>query len=194
MHRECKDIIWLHKGLVLREPTDIYKKFSKITNVRRDQMRAVTIDLEMLDRDELEWITSGLRPLQHSPNLECITLQSVWEIPRDLGEFRKTVELQNSRECNDGRLFRMFRSTSSERHYTSGWPRFSHWGKQKWLRRMLQDPSGIDELLMGLNEIFGGEIFVNEVLCFKDKLQVAACILDPGNGRIRIFPGSVGKG
>ena len=84
MHRECKDIIWTHKGLVLRGPTTIYKKLSQISNTQRDLIRSVTFDLEVLDRDELEWVSSGLIIMQNCPRLEDITLQASWDSPRDL--------------------------------------------------------------------------------------------------------------
>lgn len=190
MHRECKDIIWLHKGLLLRQPTEIYQKLSQISNVRRNRIRAFTIDLEVLDRDELEWVTSGLRYLQDFPRMEDITLQSAWESPRNLREFKEMMQLREGKERLDGRLFRTSRSTPFSVNYTTGWPPFSSWGKQRWAKRMLSDSSGLDEALKALHDIFGGELWVNGVLCFKDKLQVAPCNLDPGNGTIRIIPRS----
>ena len=190
MHRECKDIIWTHKGLVLRGPTTIYKKLSQISNTQRDLIRSVTFDLEVLDRDELEWVSSGLIIMQNCPRLEDITLQASWDSPRDLHEFRKTVELRKCHDLVDGRLFQGTWNRHLNTHYETAWPRFSHWGKQRWVKRMLSDPSGIDQLLQGLNGIFGGELFVDGILCFKNKLQVAPCSLDPGNGIVRIIPGS----
>jgi hypothetical protein len=72
---------------------------------------------------------------------------------------------------------------------STAWPRFSHWGKQRWLREMLLDPSGIEELLMEVHQSFGGMLYVDGRLCFKDFLQIDAANLDPRNGEIRIVPG-----
>lgn len=190
MHRECKDIIWLHKGLLLRQPTDIYKKLSHISTMRRNRMRSLAIDLEVLDRDELEWVASGLSYLHDFPRMEDITLQSAWESPRDLREFKAVMQLRNGKERLDGRLFRIARSTPFSVNYMTGWPPFSSWGKQRWAKRMLSDSVGLDKVLKVIHDMFGGELWVNGVLCFKDKRQVAPCNLDPGNGTIRIIPQS----
>lgn len=54
---------------------------------------------------------------------------------------------------------------------------------------MLLDPSGINELLKEMHHIFGGMLYVDGRLCFKDLVQVAATNLDPRNGEVRIVPG-----
>ncbi len=54
---------------------------------------------------------------------------------------------------------------------------------------MLLDPSGIDEFLNEIHRSFGGMLYVDGRLCFRDLVQIEAPKLDPRNGEIRIFPG-----
>jgi hypothetical protein len=71
----------------------------------------------------------------------------------------------------------------------TGWPGFSHWGKQRWLREMLLDPSGINELLKEIHDLFGGQLYVDGLLYFKDHVQtIHGFKFDPRNGEIKIFP------
>ena len=53
---------------------------------------------------------------------------------------------------------------------------------------MLLDPSGVEEMLEGVHRNFGGMLFVDGRLCFKDFVQIEATRLDPRNGEIRIVP------
>jgi hypothetical protein len=53
---------------------------------------------------------------------------------------------------------------------------------------MLLDPSGIDELLKEIHHSFGGMMYVDGRLCFRDLVQIEAPNLDPRNGEIRVLP------
>ncbi|CZR69499.1 uncharacterized protein PAC_19399 [Phialocephala subalpina] len=193
IHRECKDIIWHHNRLDIREPTHLHRKFlalSKHRHVRR--IRQLKLCLEMMDRDELEWVASSARGLAEwcrVGRLESIALVTDWEKPRDLEEFKEVLNLRKYGECLDGRFYRDS-STWTRMVVNTGWPRFSHWGKQRWLKEMLLDPSGLDPLLGEIHEVFGGQLYVDGTLCFDDRVQVVKSIeLDPRNGEIKIIPG-----
>lgn len=57
---------------------------------------------------------------------------------------------------------------------------------------MLLDPSGINELLMEIHQAFGGQLYVDGLLCFKNHEQtMKGYHFDPRNGEIRIVPGSI---
>ncbi len=120
--------------------------------------------------------------------LESITITATWDRPRGVDEFKEILNLRKYGESLDGRLY-LDSSTWTRMVMNTGWPRFSHWGKQRWLREMLLDPSGIDELLKEIHHIFGGMLYVDGQLCFKDLVQIQATDLDPRNGEIRIVPG-----
>jgi hypothetical protein len=192
IHRECKDIIWRHNGLSLREPTQLFQKFkglAKHGHVRR--IRQLKICMELLDRDELEWISTSIKALAdwcRLGRLESITITTAWDRPRGVDEFKEILSLRKYGESLDGRLYQDS-STWTRMAVNTGWPRFSHWGKQRWLREMLLDPSGTDELLKEIHCIFGGMLYVDGRLCFRDLVQIEATILDPRNGEIRIIPG-----
>ena len=54
---------------------------------------------------------------------------------------------------------------------------------------MLLDPSGIQELVKEIHDFFGGELYVNGSLCFKDRVMIAkGVILNPRDGEIKIVP------
>jgi hypothetical protein len=192
VHGECKDIIWLHNGLSLREPTQLFQKLKTLgmnRHVRR--IRQLKLTLELLDRDELEWISASMKALGdwcRLGRLELITITAAWERPRGLAEFKEILNLRKYGEPLDGRLYRDS-STWTRMIMHTAWPRFSHWGKQRWLREMLLDPSGIEELLRDIHHIFGGMLYVDGRLCFRDLVQIDAANLDPRNGEIRIVPG-----
>jgi hypothetical protein len=194
IHRECKDIIWYHKGLKLRESTQLFHKLkalSKNKHVRR--IRQLKLCLELLDRDELEWMAYSLPALLEwcrDGRLESVTLSATWEKPSSVLEFKEILALRKEGEPLDGRLYLQEPSTWTRMLVNTGWPRFSHWGKQRWLREMLLDPSGIDQLLEKIHGIFGGQLYVDGVLCFNDWQRWAHPItLDPRNGEVKIVPG-----
>ena len=193
IHRECKDIIWQHNQLGLREPTQLFRKFKDLArNKHIRHIRQVKLHLELLDRDELEWMRDSLKPLadwSYMGRLESITLVTMWEKPTGIEEFKEVLNLRKYGESLDGRLYRES-NTWTRMTVNTGWPRFTHWGKQRWLKQMLLDPSGISELLKEIHDTFGGELYVDECLCFKNHKQVVPSLgLDPRNGEIRIVPG-----
>jgi hypothetical protein len=192
IHRECKDIIWQHSGLSLREPTQLYQKFRSLAkhgHVRR--IRQLKVCVELLDRDELEWISTSMKALGdwcRLGRLESITITTAWDRPRGVDEFKEVLSLRKYGESLDGRLYQDS-STWTRMIVNTGWPRFSHWGKQRWLREMLLDPSDIDGLLSDIHRVVGGMLFVDGRLCFQDLVQIEPPNLDPRNGEIRIVPG-----
>lgn len=53
---------------------------------------------------------------------------------------------------------------------------------------MLLDGSGVEDLVTDIHEIFGGELWINGTLCFKDSIQVLNPLhLDPRDGEIQII-------
>lgn len=57
---------------------------------------------------------------------------------------------------------------------------------------MLLDPSGIHELLSTIHTAFGGQLYVDGLLCFRNHEQIVKGYhFDPRNGEIRIVPGSM---
>ncbi|KAG4443675.1 hypothetical protein IFR05_000861 [Cadophora sp. M221] len=195
VHRECKDLIWHHNRLSLGNPTQLSQKFKgllKHGHARR--IRLLKLSLELLDRDELEWFASSAKALGdwcRYGRLESITIVAEWDKPRDVLEFKEIQNLRRYGESLDGRLYRDS-STWTRMVINTGWPRFCHWGKQRWLREMLLDPSGINELLMEIHQAFGGQLYVDGLLCFENHEQtVKGYHFDPRNGEIRIVPGSM---
>jgi hypothetical protein len=191
VHRECKDIIWHHNGLSLRDPTQLFQKFKGLARHRHvRRIRQLKVCMELLDRDELEWISTSMKALGdwcRLGRLESITITTAWERPRGVDEFKEILSLRKYGESLDGRLYQDS-STWTRMAVNTGWPRFSHWGKQRWLREMLLDPSGVDELLKEIHHSFGGMLYVDGRLCFRDLAQIEAPNLDPRNGEIRIIP------
>jgi len=196
IHRECKDILWHHNGLSLRDPTELFLKFKdrgKHRHVRR--IRQLKICMELLDRDELEWMSTSMKALAdwcRLGRLDSITITAAWERPRGVEEFKEILNLRKHGESLDGRLYQDS-STWTRMIVNTGWPRFSHWGKQRWLREMLLDPSGIDGLLKEIHHTFGGMLYVDGLLCFRNFMQIEKPSLDPRNGEIRILPGLSSK-
>ncbi|KUJ16100.1 uncharacterized protein LY89DRAFT_648257 [Mollisia scopiformis] len=192
IHRECKDIIWYHNRLDIRQPTHLHRKFLTLSKQRpARRIRQLKVCLELLDRDELEWVASaaaGLEEWCRVGRLESITLSTEWDKPRGIEEFKEILSLRKYGECLDGRLYQES-STWTRMVINTGWPRFSHWGKQRWLKEMLLDPSGLNELLGSIHGAFGGQLYVGGKLCFDNRVRVVEDLkLDPRNGEIRIVP------
>lgn len=159
-------------------------------------MRLLKISLELLDRDELEWVTSAVNCLvdwcRHG-RLESITIVADWDKPRGLSEFYEIQALRKHGKVVDGRLY-SDSCTWTRMAIHTGWPRFCHWGKQRWLRAMLLDSSGVQELLMEMHSAFGGSLYVDGRLCFKDHKQIVRDFeVDSRNGEIRIIPGLMAR-
>ncbi|XMA07218.1 hypothetical protein WAI453_000009 [Rhynchosporium graminicola] len=197
IHRECKDLIFAHSRLSLRPSTQLSQKFKGLLKHGHGRrIRLLKISLELLDRDELEWFASSVKPLgewaRHG-RLEAITIVAEWEKPRDVQEFKEIQNLRRHGEVLDGRLFKES-STWTRMVISTGWPRFCHWGKQKWLKEMLLDPSGIHELLLEIHRVFGGTMHVDGMLVFKNGEKIVREYqFHPRNGEIRIVPGTTGN-
>jgi hypothetical protein len=190
IHRECKDIIWEHNKLSIRDSSQLFQKFdgqSRLQPTRRIQH--VKICLELLDRDELEWMRASLKALANwsqTGSLKTITLVTDSNRPSTVQEFQEVLELRVSGEAVDGRLYRECQRWT-DIFINTGWPRFSHWGKQSWLREMLLDPSGIEGLLREIHEFFGGELYIDGSLSLKNCLMVRKKMnLNPRNGEVKI--------
>jgi hypothetical protein len=200
IHRECKDIIWKHNGLLVQEPSQLFHKFTRYTAFRRvRQIQHLKIHLELLDCDELEWMSQSLKALvilTHEGSLESIRLVATSDRRRHLAEFEHLSNLKKHGESMDGRWYRAaslsgYRSLPQRAlAINTGWPRFSHWGKQNWLRQMLRDPTQPIRPLWEMHDTFAGELYVNGQLWYKDHhVEVAASSqLDPGEGEIMILP------
>ncbi|TVY46900.1 hypothetical protein LOCC1_G002196 [Lachnellula occidentalis] len=202
IQRECKEIIWRHNGLYLRSPTDIFTRFSSLMEVdglRLRRIRHMEIVLELLDKDDLEWVFSGLKALVQlacvgSGSLESITLHAIQERPRGVNEFLEEMHLMCSGEWVDGRLFAAMPDNGIETTlvFKSSWPHFSNWGKQRWLREMLLNRSDTTALLKEMHTTFGGELLIDGSLLFKDGKQVATMSKsNPRDGEIKIVPNRV---
>lgn len=199
IRRECKDIIWEHNGLRLREPPNLFNKFKRYTTFRKIRyIKHIKIQLELLDWDELEWISKSLKAfviLAQEGSLESIRLIATKDRRRRLVEFEHLANLKKQGENMDGRWYRAasisgFQSLSQKTFaINTGWPRFSHWGKQNWLRVMLLDPAQPNSLLKGIHDTFGGELYANGLLCYKDHTRVVEEFkLDLHEGEIKIVP------
>ena len=191
IHRECKDMIWEHNKLNIRDPCQLFQRFNSQSRLKHTKrIQHVKICLELLDRDELEWMRASLKALavwSQTGSLKSITLVTDSDRPRTVEEFQEALVLRESGETVDGRLYRET-LTWTMMLLNTGWPRFSHWGKQSWLRAMLLDPSGIEALVKEIHDSFGGELFINGTLCFKNRTMVRKDMdLNPRDGEIKII-------
>jgi hypothetical protein len=192
IHREGKDLIWEHNKLNIRENTELFERLEKQATLGfARRIQHVKVCLELLDRDELEWMVSSLRGFSawiQTGRLKSITLVTDSARPRTMEEFQEALVLRQMGETVDGRLYKEA-PTWTKMVINTGWPRFSHWGKQSWLREMLLDPIGIDDLVRQIHNYFGGELYIDGSLCFKDwKLVGRSVDLNPRNGEIKIVP------
>ena len=206
IHRECKDIIWEHKGLSLREFPRLGSKLGNI-HFRPDQIARwhLLLQLEVLDWDELEWVERSLAASMrgYSPGLlhrlHGITIKTSKERPQTKAEFEDILDLRENGEIVDGRLFRdyMLKSHSSvvrrREPWTwvmnTSWPRLSPWGKRKWLAEMLIHAADTGKLLHKIHKRFGGEMYIDGLLCLREGKQVVENLrLDPRDGEITIIP------
>ena len=166
----------------------IEQRFFEYAKQDFTSLHRIQIDLEIMDKDELEWIMYGLRALQESHlrfSVKLISLRTIWEKPRDVKEYKEVQDLRNDGHFCDGRLVQEHFSQRSL-FVHSGWPRFSHWGKQKWLKEMLLDPTG--DVIRKLHDLLGGDMYVNKVLIFRDRMQVRQYQLNARDGVIDIVP------
>jgi hypothetical protein len=103
------------------------------------------MSLELLDRDELEWVISGLRTLAEIPKLRMIVLSARSDTPVSVTEFEDLLQLRRQGSKVDGRLYQE-KKVLTGMTITSTWPPFAHWGKHKWIREMLLDASHTTEV------------------------------------------------
>jgi hypothetical protein len=192
IRRECKDIIWQHNGLWLKDNTqlsqrlNIFRRSKSVENVRH-----INIYLTLLDRDELEWISTAFKALagwSRHGKLKTITLHAARDRPRSVEEFHEELQLMMLRDSVDGRLYREASKWAGLAIYTR-WPPFAHWGKQMWLRVMLQDPNKTHGLLKEMHDTLRGELWVNGSLCFKDQREIRKFDYDPRDGELRFVIG-----
>lgn len=199
IQRECKDIIWEHNGLHLREPPKLFGKFNRYTTFKNIRgIKHVKIHLELLDWDELEWMSKSLKALVilgKEGSLESIRLVATRDRQRRLMEFEHLSNLKKHGEIMDGRWYRAAPISGPQSLQQStfaintGWPRFSHGGKQNWLREMLLDPTQPNGVLKEMHDTFGGELYVDGLLCYKDYTEVVETFkLDQREGEIKILP------
>jgi len=190
IQRECKAIIWGHNALNLHFPTKLSQKLTRLA-LRNKRIQHIKVYLEILDHDELEWVTASLQGLSswtRTGSLASITIIAMKERPRTVEEFHEALSLRYWGEVVDGRLYEESKN-ATEIVINTGWPRFSHWGKQNWLRTMLLDPSGVSELLNEMHESFGGELHLNGELAFKDRVKyVKEVNMDLRDAEIQILP------
>ena len=190
IHRECKDIIWEHNKLNVRDPSQLFQRLKSQSGLSRTKrIQHVQIFLELLDRDELEWMRASLKGLatwSQIGNLRSITLVTNSDRPRTMEEFQEALVMRESGETIDGRLYRES-LTRTKMLVNTGWPRFSHWGKQNWLRAMLLESSGINELASEIHEVFGGDLLVNGSLYLRNRVLVGPKLgVNPQDGEIKI--------
>ncbi|KAH8819082.1 hypothetical protein F5884DRAFT_759412 [Xylogone sp. PMI_703] len=199
---ECKDLIWFYNGLWIpgREETALHYKLERYCGSEQFRLiRSVVVRLELLDWEELTWFSRSLHPLITPAGQG--TLRSIKLLAKTdrLATIRDFVNLSNLRkhcECVDGRWYRVAQWSSQQVRYhrnfviNTGWPRFSDEKKQRWIREILvHDVVGMDVLLEDLNEMFGGEIYVDGCLCFKDRIRTRSVICwNPRDGEIEIRP------
>ncbi|ESZ94075.1 hypothetical protein SBOR_5551 [Sclerotinia borealis F-4128] len=197
IHREGKDIIWEHKGLNLREFPELGSKFGNIFSLRGERACGhITIQLEVIDWDELEWVERSLVAAAGSlQKLHGITIKASKERPQTKVEFDNILNLMENGEIVDGRLFQWYPDTSSTNNgswtwmVNTSWPRLSPWGKRKWLAEMLIDTTDTGKLLHKMHNTIGGHLYVDGVLCLKEGKQVVKDFkLDPRDGEITIIP------
>ncbi|RDL37678.1 Uncharacterized protein BP5553_05111 [Venustampulla echinocandica] len=186
VQRECKETIWRNNNLRLHEPTEIFTKLRAMVEVDAlRQVQHVKVCLELLDRDELEWVCSGLRAfstLPTSPALRSITLIAINDRPQNMKEIKEVLELLRRGAWVDGRLFGGFPSDDgAQLMIQTAWPHFLHWGRQRWLRETLLDRGDTADLLQELQSMFGGSLYIDGVI------QSKAEKLDPRDGEITII-------
>lgn len=192
IHEECKSLIWHDNGLSIRSPSMLSVHLRGLSRLRHIQrIQHIRISLELLDRGELEWAASALKTLARWKGIKTVTLTADWEKPRGLWEFEEQLELKSKGTRLDGRLYLSKESIyGTTMSINTGWPPFTHWGKQTWLREMLLTSSGIDELAKEMHNMVGGEFWIDGKLCFKDGVVVTKLELNPRYGEIRMVLGS----
>ncbi|ATZ53119.1 hypothetical protein BCIN_09g00100 [Botrytis cinerea B05.10] len=197
IHRECKEIIWEHKGLKLRELPVLKSKLEKRIAILGEAARwHILIQLEVLDWDELEWVERSLAAVAGSLHkLHGITIKASKERPQTVEEYEDILDLRENGEIVDGRLYQEYPgNASTDKGYrtwmiNTSWPRLSPWAKRKWLAEMLIDSTDTGKLLHRIHDKFGGQLYIDGVLCLKDGKQILKGLkLDSRDGELKIIP------
>ena len=103
------------------------------------------MSLEILDKDELEWVLSGLPALARISKVKTIVLTARSDGPKTVTEFEDFLQLRRQGSKVDGRLYQE-KKVPAGMTVTSAWPPFAHWGKHKWMREMLLERSHTTEV------------------------------------------------
>lgn len=184
----------------MNKKTELHTKLEHYVSLERFRnIRCVVLRLELLDWDELEWAFLSLQPLAaltEGGDLESVQLITKTDRSAPMGDFMNLGNLRKHGKCVDGRWYCAAPLSGQQVRYqrkfviNTGWPRLSHPEGQRWVREVLvNERVGICGFLEGLNEVFGGEIYVNKSLCFKDGSRLAKVIRwDPREGVVEIRP------
>lgn len=115
LHRECKDIIWEHKRLSIREFPQLGSKLKNIHPILCGTKRwHIIVQLEVLDWDELEWVERSLSAAPTSlREPHAITIRASKERPQTTQEFQDFLDLRSNGEIVDGRLVLEYPRASS---------------------------------------------------------------------------------
>lgn len=199
---ECKDLIWFHNGLQVtrRQKTELSWKLEHYLEFETfHRIRHLIIRLELLDWDELEWLYQSLQSFTgfaKNGKLQSVQLLAKTDRSTHLQDFLYIGNLRKDGLRIDGRWYRASHLAGQrarcERKFVinTGWPRVSNEPKQRWIRELLVNDQGATEVLLeGFNNMFGGELYVDGCLCFKDRRKIKEAITwDPRDGSIEIRP------
>lgn len=137
IHRECKAVIWQHNKLTVRKRTHTeLAEHWKASSPFHPFVEDITISLELLDRDELEWIRSGLPSLVDWKSLKTVTISAHSERPRSVTEFEALLRLRESGRIDGRQYYEDTWMNFGDLEISTIWPPFAHWGKHRWLRQM----------------------------------------------------------
>ena len=198
VHRECKDLIWQHNGMALRDDhNQLFDRLAKCYD-QNSPAREVTVImlLELLDVDELAWACQGLKAILSWPlhiKVSAVMLFTQFDRPRAMSEFTTLLHIRANGELLDGRRFYMHRLTHGVDETLSiqaVWPAFSHWGKQRWFKQMLVNNADPTELIEDLRKSLGAKLLAVDgtILSSLPHDEVRNPIkLDPRNGSITMM-------